>query len=94
MTLDRRSFLALMGTATATLLTGCGATATPTPGPTAPVYGPPAAPGPRFSVDRTDMDFGNVSFEKIVNAVFKVTNTGTTPLLLSVPAKVRAEAGC
>jgi hypothetical protein len=90
---DRRSFLALLAAGVPAFIAACGATATATP---RPVQGPPAPPaqGPRFSVDREEIDFGNVTFEKLVSAVFKVTNTGTAPLLLTVPSVVRAEEGC
>lgn len=105
MSINRRSFLALVVAAAPAFIAACGATPTPTPlprptaKPTAPVYGPAiptpvAGQGARFSVDRTELDFANVKFDKMVSAIFKVTNTGTAPLVLRVPATVRAELGC
>ncbi len=93
MKLDRRSFFLLAGAAASTLVAACGAA----PAPAAqPALGPaaPAAQGPRFSVDRTDIDYGNVKFQTWISAVFKVTNSGTAPLVLRMPQTVRAEAGC
>jgi hypothetical protein len=102
MSIKRRSFLALIVAAVPALLAACGATPMPTPlprptaQPTITVLGPaaPAGQGARFSVDRMAIDFGNVKFDKMVTAVFKVTNTGTAPLVLKVPSTVRAEVGC
>jgi hypothetical protein len=91
MSINRRSFLALVVAAVPAFLAACGAT--PTPQPAIGPVGPPGQ-GPRFSVDRNVIDFGNVKFDKMVSAVFKVTNIGTAPLILSVPGTVRAEAGC
>lgn len=96
----RRSFLVLAAAAVPALVAACGATPTPTPQPApqpvAAPYGPPgpANQGPRFSVDRREIDYGNVRFEQMVGAVFKVTNTGAAPLVLGVPKSVRAEEGC
>lgn len=105
MSINRRSFMALLVAAVPAFLAACGATPTPTPlprptaQPTIPVFGPvgptPAVgQGARFSVDRMELDFGNVKFDKMVSAAFKVTNTGTAPLVLRVPPTVRAELGC
>lgn len=89
MKLDRRSFLALLGATTASLVAACG------PAPAAqPTSQPASAQGPRFNVDQKEIDFGNVKFERMVNAAFKVTNTGTGNLVLKVPPVVRAETGC
>jgi hypothetical protein len=50
--------------------------------------------GPRLAVDRDFIDFGNVRFEKLVTARFRLRNVGDQPLRLAVDRRVEAIEGC
>lgn len=74
----------------------------------APTYGPPPPPKPapsgqsvpagasvpRVSVERDALDFGNVPFEKVVQANFVVKNVGTAPLRVLGEPPLRTLEGC
>jgi len=51
----------------------------------------PVASGPAISVDKEVHDYGDISFGGDGTCEFKVTNTGTEPLILS---KCKGSCGC
>lgn len=51
----------------------------------------PAADGPRLTFDRLSHEFGRITDEKSVEAIFTFTNTGKSTLVLQQPA---ASCGC
>lgn len=79
MSVNRRTFLALAGSTL--VVAACGSPQT-------------QATAPRFFVQPTEIDFGNVSYGRPVRASFRVTNVGGAPLILSVPSTARLEEGC
>jgi hypothetical protein len=50
--------------------------------------------GPRLAVNTERIDFGKVSFDKMVRAEFQVTNTGDRSLTLDSSTPVRVVEGC
>jgi len=50
--------------------------------------------GPRLLVDKELIDFGNVRFDKMVEARFRLRNVGDQPLRLAVDPRVEAVEGC
>ncbi len=50
--------------------------------------------GPRLAVDKELIDFGPVSFDRMVKARFQVRNTGDQTLRLAVDPRVEAIEGC
>lgn len=50
--------------------------------------------GPRLAVDKEFIDFGNVRFQRMVDARFRLRNAGDQPLRLAVDSPVEAIEGC
>lgn len=50
--------------------------------------------GPRVTVDREKLDFGNVKMNTPVTAAFKVRNQGSEPLQILGQPQVRVVEGC
>lgn len=50
--------------------------------------------GPRLAVDRQEIDFGPVRFEKHVQARFRLRNVGDQPLRLTANPRVEVVEGC
>ncbi len=50
--------------------------------------------GPRLAVDRQEIDFGQVSFNKFVQARFRLKNVGDRPLQIATGPRVEAVEGC
>ena len=50
--------------------------------------------GPRLAVDRQEIDFGPVRFEKRVQARFRLRNVGDKPLRLTANPRVEVVEGC
>jgi hypothetical protein len=50
--------------------------------------------GPRLVVDRQEIDFGQVSFNKFVQARFRLKNVGDRPLRIATGPRVEAVEGC
>ncbi len=50
--------------------------------------------GPRLAVDREEIDFGPVQFEKQVQARFRVRNVGDQPLQIAANPSVEVVEGC
>ena len=50
--------------------------------------------GPRLVVDRQEIDFGQVSFNKFVQARFRLKNVGDQPLRIATGPRVEAIEGC
>ncbi len=50
--------------------------------------------GPRLAVDREEIDFGPVRFEKQVQARFRVRNVGDQPLQIAANPPVEVVEGC
>lgn len=50
--------------------------------------------GPRLAVDRQEVDFGRVPFEKSVQARFRLKNVGDQPLRLATGPRVEVVEGC
>ncbi|MBI4536668.1 MAG: hypothetical protein HY712_01775 [candidate division NC10 bacterium] len=50
--------------------------------------------GPRLAVDRQEIDFGSVRFEKLVRARFRLKNVGDQPLRLAANPTVQVVEGC
>jgi hypothetical protein len=50
--------------------------------------------GARLSLDREVIDLGDLPFSAPARAVFTLTNTGTGPLRILEPPRVRAVQGC
>jgi hypothetical protein len=50
--------------------------------------------GPRLAVDQELIDFGNLPFERMVRARFRLRNVGDQPLQLAVNPQVEAIEGC
>ncbi len=59
-----------------------------------PALGPEAKGTPRLAVDRTEIDFGYVPFERWVRASFVLTNVGDGVLTVDGAPPVRAIEGC
>lgn len=49
---------------------------------------------PRISVDQEQVDFGDVKFNKMVTASFKVTNNGGQPLKFTKQPYIELIEGC
>ena len=54
----------------------------------------PTSGTPRMVVDRTVIDFGDVPYERFVDAVFTVTNAGNGVLTIGKRPAVSATKGC
>ncbi len=50
--------------------------------------------GPRLFVDRQEIDFGQVRFDKFVQARFRLKNVGDQTLRISTGPRVEAVEGC
>lgn len=50
--------------------------------------------GPRLVVDRKEIDFGQVRFEKLVLARFRLKNAGDEPLRVATGPRVEVVEGC
>jgi len=50
--------------------------------------------GPRLSVDRQEIDFGQVRFNKFVDARFRLKNVGDRALQIATGPRVEAIEGC
>lgn len=50
--------------------------------------------GPRLFVDRQEIDFGQVRFDKFVEARFRLKNVGDQTLRISTGPRVEAVEGC
>ena len=50
--------------------------------------------GPRLAVDRQEIDFGSVRFEKMVQARFRLRNVGDQPLRIAANPRVEVVEGC
>jgi hypothetical protein len=59
--------------------------------PTAPAAGSQVLTGPMIAVDKEVHDFGNLPYGSNATCEFKVTNTGTEPLILT---KCKGSCGC
>ncbi len=55
---------------------------------------PPYRGGPRLAVDREEIDFGPVRFEKMVQARFRLKNVGDQPLQIATGSRVEVVEGC
>ena len=64
----------------------------PNPSPLADA--PKYAGGPRLVVDRQEIDFGQVRFEKFVQARFRLKNVGDRMLQIATGPRVEAVEGC
>ncbi len=52
------------------------------------------ATSPQLVTDRTEIDFGQVPVNKMVRAVFKLTNAGDQPLKIVGEPRVEVAKGC
>ena len=50
--------------------------------------------GPRLAVDREEIDFGLVRFDKMVQARFRLQNVGGQPLQIAANPPVEVVEGC
>ena len=50
--------------------------------------------GPRLAVDREEVDFGSVRFDKMVQARFRLKNVGDQPLQIATGSRVEVMEGC
>jgi len=50
--------------------------------------------GPRLMVDRKEIDFGQVRFDKFVRASFRLKNVGDRTLQIATGPRVEAVEGC
>ncbi len=55
---------------------------------------PAAVTSPKLAVDRDEIDFGQVPFNKRVKATFKVSNEGGKPLQIVGEPRVEVVKGC
>jgi hypothetical protein len=77
--------LAIIGIGALTLIRKPAASSVPAPA---------SAAGPQLAVDQEKIDFGDVKVNKMVEAAFTISNTGTEPLQIIGQPKVRVAAGC
>jgi hypothetical protein len=77
-------------------LVACQSAASPSQAPAAPVSAQAAAPsGPgRLVANETMIDLGGVPFDKMAEARFELTNTGTSPVALVGSPRVKMLEGC
>ena len=87
----RRRRLVVAGILSGAVLVGLGIWFVyPSPlGAAAPYQG-----GPRLAVDREEIDFGPVRFDKMVQARFRVKNVGDLPLQIATAPRVEVVEGC
>jgi hypothetical protein len=87
----RRRRLVVAGILSGAVLVGVGIWFVyPSPlGAAAPYQG-----GPRLAVDREEIDFGPVRFDKMVQARFRVKNVGDLPLQIATAPRVEVVEGC
>lgn len=57
-------------------------------------YTPEVSGAPNAELDQTVMDYGDVPFNKPVEAVFNIRNTGDQPLQILGEARVELLQGC
>jgi hypothetical protein len=50
--------------------------------------------GPRLAADTDTIDFGDVRFDKMVTASFRLRNVGDKPLMLASNPPVEVAEGC
>jgi hypothetical protein len=55
---------------------------------------PTIVTSPKLAVDRTEIDFGQVPFNKVVKANFKISNEGGSPLQIIGAPRVEVITGC
>ena len=87
----RRRRLVVAGILSGAVLVGVGIWFVyPSPlGAAAPYQG-----GPRLAVDREEIDFGPVRFDKMVHARFRLKNVGDQPLQIATGPRVEVVEGC
>ena len=89
----RRRRLVVAGILSGAVLVGLGiwfVYPSPSPlGAAAPYQG-----GPRLAVDREEIDFGPVRFDKMVHARFRLKNVGDQPLQIATGPRVEVVEGC
>ncbi len=56
--------------------------------------GPAVVTSPQLAVDRDEIDFGQVPFNKQVRATFKLSNAGGKPLQVVGQPRVEVVKGC
>jgi hypothetical protein len=92
-TRKRRRRLVVAGILGAALLAGLTTWAVyPSPSPLGAAV--PYQGGPRLAVDREEIDFGSVRFDKMVQARFRLKNVGDQPLQIATAPRVEVVEGC